>query len=166
MGASIIRVAMQGWTYQKRSLEFETSKLSSLVNDKPDGTAWADASVKFYDASDVELTTQPTIDTDCVRTVVDWTPAHDMQLIGGEAAIKAVATNDVRMWVQAAPAYNGPVMVNGINFAVVKDDVCDGRAVKMMKYNGGIGTNTMRTTIRHTAGEKHVIMVLWEHYKE
>ena len=79
-GRVINRIAAteDGWHYQAHYIELTTGLLSNgFVNDDEDGNDLGFVTMKFYDSSDVELTTQLSIDSSCVKTVVDWMPDHD-----------------------------------------------------------------------------------------
>jgi len=166
-----IKNSSEGYTYQARSIEFETSVLASTHNEDPFGSDWGDATIKFYDVSDVELTTQGTCDTDCVKTVFDWEPLYDYDLIGGEVSVLLAPTVDMRMYcvgVPDVPANLGgsKIMINGINLRFVPHTIkIDGRTSKHMTYDATYHTNKMRKIIKHPAGTKCKIEVIWEHYR-
>ena len=170
-GATLMRPkqAQKGWSYQARGIEFVTSKLNSLVNDKFDGTAWGDAVIKFYDSVGTELTTQSSITTSCVETRVDFTPTYDYEIIGGFINILAQPTTDCRLWIVGAPGIADIAMISGINLRFLSINerlVIDGRTSKRMNYNNPIpGTNTLRLIIKHDAGIQHSLIIAWEHYK-
>lgn len=165
VGGSIIqkpKVTTPGWVYDQRSLLFETSKLNSVINKKFDGSAWGDATIKFYNAANNELTTQPSIDTDCVKTVIDFEPLFHIDLIGGELHVLSVPVaydNSAQLWSVAVPdlpaIYGGSVgMVDG---RVLRDQIvikADGRGVKTLYYDPTYHTNKMRTIITHAVGHK------------
>ena len=90
-----------GWAYVADFLQFETSQLNSLRHTLVDGTDSTYCSIKFYDASDVELTTQPAIDASCVKTVVDFAPPYDYELIGGSFRqyTSPLDTDNCFLWV-------------------------------------------------------------------
>ena len=167
------KMAPTGWTYQARGFEFETSKLNSIFNEKYDGTDYGGVTIKFYDNADVELTTQASIDTDCVKTEVDFEPTYDYELIGGFVAMDTGTTSDIRMWCIGVPdlteAQGGSkVMINGINmkFANDHDRVrLDGRTGKRMNYDATYHTNKLRKIFTHPAGAKCKFLVCFEHYK-
>lgn len=167
---SRIKAATAGWTYQSRNIEVVTSKLTSVFNNDHTGLGWGDAVVKFYDMNDVELTTQNDLDTSCVKTVLDWEPLYDMELIGGSATIAAAPADDVRIWCvgvpDLVPAVGGTkIMVSGINFKFNRTVNLDGRVAKKMLYSATYHTNKMRTILTHPAGEQHAMSIVWEHYK-
>ena len=168
-----IKNSSDGYTFQARFMQFETSKLGSIINKKHDGSNWADATIKFYDNADVELTTQASIDTSCVKTVLDWEPTYDYDLIGGSIQLLSVPLTDVFMWCIGVPdlteAQGGSkVMINNMNmiYLDLKETFkIDGRTSKHMVYNATYHTNKMRKVITHDAGTKCKMELCWEHYK-
>lgn len=167
---SRIKVATAGWTFQARGIQFTTSLLGSIINDDFDGNDLNDCIIKFYDNADVELTTQSSIDTDCVKTVKDWTAPFDIELVGGFISCENAITTDTLIWCVGAPVLADKVMINGVNLKMVDGGdrlVIDGRASKRMDYVeiNGLYTNTMRMIVRHPAGQQTPLMIVWEHYK-
>lgn len=165
-----LKMAPAGWTYQLLSLEVTTSLLNSLVSLHRDGTSRGDATIKFFNASDVELTDQTTMDSTCTKTVFEFEPSYDYEIIGGFVSIADQPVNDVRMWVVAVPdvpaAYGGSkVMANGPNFKFKTMIETDGRVAKRLSYDATNHTNKLQFVIKHTAGEQHNLMLNLEFYK-
>ena len=164
--------APTGFTYQLKGFEFTTSTLSSLVSKTETNADAGDATLKFYNASGVEVT-DPTLTNTIVKTVVDLEPAYDYYIIGGLAKILATPANDVRLSVIAAPdvpfSYGGSrVMIKSVNFKYVgaNDKVdADGRASKMLTYSATYHSSKLRFIVFHNAGETHSFGVFLEHYK-
>ena len=175
-GALITRTkaGVSGWTYQRRVLNFETSLINSLDNDKHDGTDWGDATIKFYDSSDTELTTATSINTNSIKTVVDWEALYDFEIIGGTVTLDVNPSEDVYVWVVAIPditeAQGGTkIMVSNLNlnFLAAKTTmVFDGRAAKLLIYDVTNHTNKMRLIVKHNSGKNLKMSVAWEHYKQ
>lgn len=174
-GANLSRVkqAPTGWTYQLRGFEFTTSELGSLQNKDYNNSDLTDISIKFYDSSNNELSDQTSIDSGCVKTIVDIEPTYDYYLIGGTAKTLTVPSNDTRLSVVAVPDYPAPngskVMVQNINMRFVgsTDKVqADGRASKGLLYNSPVPhTNKIRFVVYHVAGDKVSFGVALEMYK-
>ena len=174
-GARIIRpkAAKAGWTYHLCGVEFETSVLSSIYHKDVDGDDLGHTTIKFYNSSDVELTTQGDCDTSCVKTVIDFEPDFDYEIIGGTIKATSAITNDYRIWVVAVPdvtyANGGSrVMVENINLKFVDPNngvEADGRASKYMTYDATYHTNKLRLTVKHPAGGKEKLMIAYELYK-
>lgn len=178
-----VKQATKGYTYQARAVEFTTSLGGSLVNENPiDDSDWGDVTLKFYDALGAEIpdvhpwggynTWQDQLDVKAVKTVVDFMPAYDFDLIGGFLEFDPKPTTDVRVSCIGVPDFpvqagGSKVMISNINAKHLPDGTVtvDGRVTKHMMYNGGIGTNKLRKIIKHPVGEKHLIQIVWEHFK-
>jgi hypothetical protein len=174
-GSVIIRpkAAKAGWTYHLTAPQFATSTIDSLYHKDVYGTDLNQCTVKYYDASGAELTTQGSCDTDCVKTVFSFEPPWDYEIIGGTIKTIGAVTADVRAWVIAAPdipaAYGGSkVMVQGVNLRFIDPNngiEADGRASKFMTYNSSLHTNKLQLILKHPAGHKEEIMMAFELYK-
>ena len=174
-GSVIIRpkAAKAGWTYHLTAPEFTTSKVDSLYHKDVAGTDLSQCTVKYYDASNIELTTQGTCDTDCVKTVFSFEPTFDYEIIGGTIKTVGAVSADVRVWVIAVPdvsaAYGGSkVMVQSVNLKFIDPNngiEADGRASKYMAYNSTYHTNKLQLILKHPAGHKEDIMMAFEMYK-
>lgn len=158
--------AKAGWTYQLNSPEFETSKLGSLLHDDVNGNALNQCTLKFYDTNNVELTTQQDCDTSCVKTVLDFEPPFDYEIVGGTIKPLAQITTDVRCWVTAVPDIAAPtgskVMVQDVNLKFVTPEngiVADGKVSKYLAYSNTYHSNKLRVTLKHPAGEKHKVAI-------
>ena len=167
------KAAKSGWTYHLTAPEFKTSELNSLYHKDISGTDLGACTVKYYDISNVELTTQGSCDTDCVKTVFSFEPTWDYEIIGGTIKTFNDITVDMRTWVIAVPdipaAYGGSkVMVQGVNLKYIDPNngiVADGRASKHMTYSATLHTNKLQVVIKHPAGTKEDIMVAFELYR-
>lgn len=174
-GSVIIRpkAAKAGWTYHLTAPEFCTSKIDSLYHKDVAGTDLSQCTVKYYDASNVELTTQGICDTDCVKTVFSFEPAWDYEIIGGTIKTIGTVTENVRVWVIAVPdipaIYGGSkVMVESVNLKFIDPNngiEADGRASKYMTYSATYHTNKLQLILKHPAGHKEDIMMAFEVYK-
>lgn len=162
-GASYARLKLAtiGSKAMLDSMEIETSKLDGLYYKNHDLTEVGFVVVKFYDINDVELTTQEELDSACVKTVVDYEPTNNFEIIGGKGVIMEIPTTDVRVWVIGAPdipAQQGgsvPFLRGGLNMRFHKEFHHDGRVPKFMSYNPLYHTNKFRFIFRHEAGSKH-----------
>lgn len=175
---SRLKQATAGYTFQARAIEFETAVDGSLVNQNPtDGTDWGDATLKFYkDVSGTwtECTDTTDRDNNCERTVLDWEPNYDMDLIGGFLDFETKPTVDVLISCIGVPdlteAQGGTkIMISNINAKYLSEGSVriDGRTTKHMLYNATYHTNKMRFIILHPKGtnNKHKLQVVWEHFK-
>jgi hypothetical protein len=110
------------------------------------------------------------MDATCTKTVFEFEPSYDYEIIGGVVVIANSPTNDVRMWVVAVPdvpaAYGGSkVMANGPNFKFKTQIETDGRVAKRLTYSSTTHTNKLQFIIQHPAGEQHNLMLNLEFYK-
>lgn len=169
-----MKTAPTGWTYHAHGFEFKTAELNSVYNNKHDGTSYNFVTYNLYDANDVLITDQLVADTDCVKTVVDFEPTHDYELISGRAYVKNdINGQDVRLWVIGVPdvpeAYGGSkIMVSGVNMDYIDEYqplTTDGRVSKRMNYSAINHSNKLRFIIKHPAGLKVNLMILMEMYK-
>jgi hypothetical protein len=174
-GATIIRqkAARAGWTYHLTAAEFCTSVVGSLYHKDYAGNNLNEFTVKFYDSNDVELTTVG-LDTSCVKTVIDFEPPWDYEVIGGTIKTIASVPVDLRTWVIAVPdvptLYGGSkVMVQSVNLKFIDPNngiEADGRASKFMVYNETTHTNKIRLITTHPAGHAESIMFVFEVFKQ
>lgn len=175
-----IKITTTGWHYQLHGIEFETSKLNSLYSKKPDNTDFGFGVMKFYkdvSGSEVEITgddlNQTFLDANCIKTIVDWEPTHDVELIGGCLKQKTIPTQDVHLWVVGVPdiseQYGGskPFVVNvDLAYIGLEDGVSvDGRAPKYLTYNATNHTSKIRMIFRHPAGFNHKLHMIFELFK-
>ena len=178
-GATVIRpkAAKKGWTYHMCGIEFETSVLNSIYHKDVNGNDLNETTYKLYDSNDNEITVQATADTDCVKTVIEFEPTYDYEIIGG--TIKYIdSTNplntDFRVWVIAVPdltpAQGGSkVMVESVNLQYVDPAngvEADGRASKLMAYDATYHTNKLQITVKHPAGGKEKFMLALELFRQ
>ena len=166
----------KGTSYRAHFFEFESSKLTSLVCKNWEGTSDPALSIKFYDASNVELTTQATIDTDCVKTIVTFKPGYDYELISGSTNIITTPSEDLYLFVIGGVPELGAAgvkeFVRQLNIKYLDPSETlktDGRASKFMKKDTiGIPyqTNQLQVIMKHTTpGFKHKIMMSFEYFR-
>jgi hypothetical protein len=172
-------VTQTGWHYRLHGIELETSVLSSVYEKKADGTDFSFSALKFFKlVSNVETEitgddlNQTFLDANCVKTQLDWEPAHDYELVGGMLHQSTVPSSGVRLWIVGVPdvpaAYGGSKeFVTGVNLKFFSDQgvSLDGRAPKFLAYSATNHTNKMRFIFRHDAGFKHKIHINMEIYK-
>ncbi len=182
-----------GWHYEPRSLDFVTSKHLSLYNRKhdgntmSDGTDYGDATLKFYDDAGVELSYQQTgheEETDgqfqtrlsmyCVRSIMDWQPTYDMDIIGGILMVRGAPVVDTYMWTIVAPdipEFMGgsvPHVAGGWNlsFFTANDKIIvNGRGSKTIVYDPVYNSNKFRTVVKHAVGAQIGLQMVYEHFK-
>jgi hypothetical protein len=167
------KVTTTGWHYQLQGLEFETSNLSSIYSKKADGTDFGFSTIKCYDVNNNELVTQETCDSSAIKTIIDWEPSYDYEIIGGLFKQATLPATNVRLWVVGVPdvpEQNGgsKLFVANINlkFVGLEDGIkVDGRAPKYMAYNATYHTSKLRMVLKHEAGIKHPLNVVFELFK-
>lgn len=174
--AKIIRAkaAQAGWTYHLTSPEFETSVVGSLYHKDVSGNDLGEATLKFYDSNLNELTTQGSCDTDCVETHLIFEPSWDYEIIGGTIKSISTVTENVRVWVIAVPdipagSGGSKVMVQGINLKFIDSNngvKADGRVAKYMTYNATYHTNKLKLVIKHPAGYKEKLTIMFELFRQ
>ena len=169
---SRLKMAPKGWSYQARGVEFTTSLLNSEYSKKADGSDWGDITLKFYDSNDVELTTQPDIDANCVKTIMRWSPGYTYEIIGGTAMPISAITTNARVWCVGAPGMAGGdlEMISGINFknrSASTELKVDGKTGKRMTYLGAPyeAANAIEKIVRHDAGAKHDFQIIFNYYR-
>jgi hypothetical protein len=170
---SRVKASSMGWTYEHQSFEFTTSQLGSMNHKRYDLTEFGFCIVKFYkDESGTECIDQTDADANCIKTVVDWEPTHDYELIGGSANWESILSSDVYLWIVGVPdipyAYGGTKeMIVNCCLKRYENRVVsiDGRATKRLNYNSIYHTNKMRFILRHPAGFKFNPQINMEFYK-
>lgn len=175
-----VKVTTSGWHYQLHGVEFETSKLDSIYSKKIDNTNYGFTAVKFYkllNNEEVEITgddlNQTFLDNNCIKTVVDWEPSHDYELVGGMLKMRTTPQDDIRMWIIGVPdvpeQYGGSkVFISNCSLSYIGNDSgirADGRAPKYLTYNNQTHTNKLRLVFRHPSGVKHQFLMLFEIFK-
>lgn len=176
-GATLSRIkhAPTGWTYQLRGIEFTTSTINSLINNDKDKKSLLDCVVKFYDVDNNLINDQPTADLSCTKTIIDLEPTYDYYIIGGRLIIAEVPTTNVYCSIVAVPdipaLYGGSkVVVQNMNLHFLTQNnnsiIIDGRSAKQLSYSAVNHTNKLRIIIFHDVGDKNLISVCLEHYKQ
>lgn len=174
------KITTTGWHYQLHGVEFETSKLDSIYSKKVDGTDYGYSSIKFYkslDGVDTQITgedlNQEYLDTNCIKTILDWEPTHDLEIIGGMLKMNSSPSENLRMWTIGVPdipeVYGGskPFATNiNLKYIGIEEGVkVDGRAPKYLTYSATYHTTKLRLIFRHSAGFKHDLHMIFELFK-
>lgn len=178
-GAAITRVkaAKKGWTYQALGFEFSTSTLStSLYCKDHTGSDISGISLKLYDGNDAEITTAGVANANLLmarKTVIDFEPTYDYELIGGTMRTATTITDNMRLWIVAVPDIAAPtgskVMANGIALKYLTPGNVmdmDGRVSKYLSYNATYHTNKLRLILTYSAGVTEDLAIVLEHYKQ
>lgn len=168
-----VKITTTGWSYQLHGLEFQTSQLNSIESKKDDGTDFGFTIIKCYDINNVQLITQLDCDTKSVKTVIDWEPTHDYEILGGIFRQQTIPIGNLRLWVIGAPdvpiSYGGnKQFVTNVNLKFIGLDgglVVDGKAPKYLTYSSIYHSSKIRIILKHDAGLKHNINMNFEVFK-
>ncbi len=165
-GATIVRLkaAKKGWSFWAVPVEITTSTLSGTIYcKKADGTDIPWVNCKIYNASNEEITTAGLANINllsCVKTVIDFEPTFDYEIIGGALRTHSNPGQDVRLWIVGAPdipaIYGGSKeFASGVNLKFLAPDSTfdiDGRVTKYLIYNPTTHQGKMRIILKHPAG--------------
>ncbi len=166
--------ARSGWSYLAHPFEIQTSKLNSLINKNHQNIDRNNATVKFYDANNTEITNEAN-EIYIVKTVMTFKPSYDYELVAGSVRQIETPLSDINLWVIGGVLELGELytreFVGGINLKFIGADEelkTDGRTAKYMRktidgcpYNA----NQIQLIIRHSPGTQHKILFLLEYYK-
>lgn len=178
-GAQIVRnkAARKGWTYCSLPFEFETSKLSDTLYAKDfQGNDRTFITMKVYDGDDNEVTEPGLANinlTTIVKTVIDFEPHYDFEIVGGELRTLTTIADDLRLWLVAVPDIPANMggskeMGGGINLRYLAPGnvfAVDGRVTKFAAYNAIYHTNKIRLIFKYPAGLTEALQITVELYK-
>jgi hypothetical protein len=173
--AQIVRIkaAKKGWTYTATAFEFITAQIGSMIALNVDASSKSWVTLKIYDAAGVEIT-DPALQSNAVRTHVDFEPPYDYEVIGGEMRITPALSTDMRLFIIAVPdvpyAYGGSrVMAENLNLRFLLPGnmfQVDGRVSKFLQASSTNHTNKLRLVFWHAAGVQENLMVTIEHFRQ
>lgn len=169
-GRMIVRsaITIDGFSAQFHSFGFKTSSIGSIYNKDSAGNDLGFTTLKLYDVDGVEIT-DPLNEGDAVKTVIDWMPSFDYEIVGGQLFQSGPPAGDVYLWLIGLPGIlNVGFTDGGLNLKLAGDGGVadfDGRASKFLPYNGGAGTNKLRLILKHAAGLQHEAQLLLELFK-
>jgi len=179
-GALIVRTkaAKKGWTFWSIPLEIVTSTIGASLYCKDNaGNSFSWVTAKIYDANNAEITTPGLLNANlatCVKTVVDFEPNFDFEIIGGALRISSNPGQDVRLWIVAAPdipaQYGGSKeFASGINMKFLSANNSwdiDGRVSKFVAYDSVNHSGKIRMIIKHPAGLQVNLMFIAQIYRQ
>jgi hypothetical protein len=178
-GAQIVRIkaAKRGWTYGAIPMEFKTAEIGSLWSKTSDGQNREGISLKFYDANGQEITEEGLLqvnETTIIRSIVDFEPPYDYEVIGGTLRVGSDIAFDCRLWIVAVPDIPANLggskeMAGGINLKFLAPQQLmnvDGRVSKTLTYSPTLHTNKLRFIFEHQAGSKVDIHLNVELYRQ
>lgn len=167
-----VKATKKGWIYGMIPVEFQTAKLNSLDSKLVDGTTRSGFTYKIYDANDTEITTVLG-EINAVKTVIDFEPTYDYEIIGGQMQQLSKPATDIHVWVIAAPDipanYGGSKeMVGGVDlkFLDPADKLnADGRVSKLIPYDPVYHSGKLRLVLKHDAGVQHALLLVLEIFR-
>lgn len=173
-GAQIVRnkAAKKGWTFGSLPFEFETARLSdSLFSQDSLGNNRTFITLKAYNALNQEVT-DPADYATITKTVVDFEPPYDYEIIGGDLRTLTSIDQDIRLWIVAAPDIPAPTgskeMGGGINLKYLSPGnvwSVDGRVTKYATYNPVYHTSKIRLVFKYPAGCNEALQVIIQLYR-
>lgn len=172
-----VKASKKGWSFWAVPIELTTSTLGGSVYCKDSAdTNIPGITCKIYDENDAEITTAGLLNANlntCVKTVMDFEPAFDYEMIGGVLRINSNPSQDVRLWIVGAPdipvQYGGSKeFASGVNLKFLAPDSAfeiDGRVTKYVTYNNQTHQGKLRAIIKHPAGLNLNIQIIIHTYK-
>lgn len=179
-GAQIVRIkaAKRGWSFWSVPIEIVTSTLgATLFCQDSLGVAIPWITAKIYDGSDVEITTAGLLNANlntCVKTVIDFEPPFNFEIIGGSLRINSNPSQDVRLWIVAAPdipvgSGGSKEFGSGINLKFLAADNSwdiDGRVAKAVTYDPIYHSGKIRILLKHPAGLQVNLMFVVQLFRQ
>lgn len=172
-----LKASKKGWSFWAVPIEITTSTLSGSVYCKDSlGTDIPGITCKIYNGSDVEITTAGLLNANlntCVKTVLDFEPTFDYEMIGGALRINSNPAQDVRLWIVGAPdipaQYGGSKeFASGVNLKFMAPDSSfeiDGRVTKYVTYSGVTHQGKLRVILKHPAGLQLNLQIIINTYR-
>lgn len=178
-GAAIVRnkAAKKGWTFCSLPFEFKTSRRSDALYAKDyTGADRSFITLKLYDHNDDEITSDGLAGVNlltAVKTVIDFEPPYDFEIIGGDLRTLTTIASDIRLWIVAVPDIAAPTgskeMGGGINLKYLSPGnvwSVDGRVTKYATYSATYHTNKIRMIFKYPAGTTEDLQVVIQLYKQ
>ena len=163
-----------GWSFHKQGMKITSSTVNGFVNKDDQGNDLGFLTINLY--KDLAGTTlcadQADADLNCVKTVVDWEPTFDYEIIGGEVHQKSQPGSEFLLYVTAVPDFPAPtgskpfICCLDLAYAPLHaGENVDGRRGKRLNYDAVYHTNKVRMILNHAAGLKHTFQLMLEMYK-
>lgn len=172
-----LKASKKGWSFWALPIEITTSTLSGSVYSKDaSGTNIPGITCKIYDNNNAEITTAGLLNANlntCVKTVLDFEPTFDYEMIGGILRINSNPGTDIRLWIVGAPdipaIYGGSKeFASGINLKFLAPDSAfeiDGRVTKYVTYSADTHQGKLRIILKHPAGTQINLQAVIHTYK-
>lgn len=178
-GAQIVRpkAAKKGWSFWAVPIELTTSTIGGSVYFKDaSGNDIPGVTCKIYNGNNQEITDAGLANVNlgtCVKTVLDFEPAFDYEMIGGALRINSNPAQDVRLWIVGAPDIpanfgGSKEFASGINLKFLAPDSSfeiDGRVSKYITYSNITHSGKLRVILKHPAGLALNIQVIIHMYR-
>lgn len=178
-GAFIVRnkAAKKGWTFCSLPFEFETARRSDSLYSKDSlGNDRTFITLKLYDNSNNEITTDGLLGANlatAVKTVIDFEPPYDYEIIGGDMRTLTTISTDIRLWLIAVPDIPANMggskeMGGGVNLRYLAPGnvfSVDGRVTKYATYSASYHTNKIRLILKYPAGTNESLSIVIQLYK-
>lgn len=162
--------------FNLRALSFYTSRSGSIHNVNPVTDAdFGDAIMHLYDASG-SLVTDPTMSGSVVKTVVDWEPHYNYEIIGGyvhtpsslmngttdQWYMAVIGVPDLPVQMYGSVPYISETNIEAITTRIVESDGC---AISFLPYKlYGYPTNKLRFIFKHPAGGQERFQLYMRHF--
>lgn len=172
-----LKASKKGWSFWAVPIEITTSTISGTIYAKDaSGTDIPGISCKIYNGDDQEITTPGVLNANlntCVKTVLDFEPAFDYEMIGGALRINSNPSSDVRLWIIGAPdipagSGGSKEFASGVNLKFLAPDSSfeiDGRVTKYVSYNAVTHQGKLRVILKHPAGTQVNMQIIIHTYK-
>lgn len=165
-----LKVTASGWSLHYHGLQIKTSDLNGVTNKDHNNNDYGFTTIKLYDSEDSLITNGSTLG--CVKTVVDWEPTFDYDIIGGDIFMASAPIEDIIVSVVGIPdvpaIYGGSkAFMTGFNLKYVSPlgIHLDGKTPKSTKYDPVNHTNKIRFIFHHAAGTSHSVLVMLNIFK-
>lgn len=178
-GAQIVRIkaAKRGWSFWAVPIELTTSTIGASIHCKDSNLVDIPGITgKIYDSINAEITVPGLLNvnlSNATKTVIDFEPPFDFEIIGGALRINSNPGSDIRMWIVGAPDIPANLggskeFASGINLKFLAPDSSfdvDGRVTKFLKYDPVYHTGKIRIIFRHPAGTQINIQLVIHLYR-
>lgn len=166
-----LKVTTSGWTLHYHGLEITTSKLNAVTDLDHANNDWGFCTTKLYKANGDLITLEEDLPY-CVKTVVDWEPTFNFDIIGGYAFQYSVPSTDIRVSIMGVPDIpanlgGSKVFMTGLNLKHLGTAgmSLDGRTPKSLVYSEINHTSKIRFIFWHDAGVSHTMLTMMNIFK-
>lgn len=160
------KIAAAGAKFRLHGIKFITADLDSLNERKCGGTSYGWSTLKLYDADDVEITSAEN-ESNAVKTVIQFEPPKNYEIIGGRLYQKSIPTESIGCCAIFAPTipeeYGGKVHflsecdVSFLPAGLALD--MDGRVPKLITYDPVYHSGRFDFVFHHSAGFQHDLLI-------